>query len=76
MPADQSPGDYPLWHPFTQMARFEREPRLVVARAEGNRLIDTAGNEYVDGVASLWANVHGHSHPHIVGAIQEQAAKL
>ena len=76
MPADQSPGDYPLWHPFTQMARFEREPRLVVARAEGNRLIDTAGNQYVDGVASLWANVHGHSHPHIVGAIQEQAAKL
>ncbi len=76
MPADQLPGDYPLWHPFTQMARFEREPQLVVARAEGNRLIDTAGNEFVDGVASLWANVHGHSHPHIVGAIQEQAAKL
>ena len=76
MPADQLPGEYPLWHPFTQMARFEREPQLVVARAEGNRLIDTAGNEYVDGVASLWANVHGHSHPHIVAAIQEQAAKL
>ncbi|MYK25745.1 MAG: aminotransferase class III-fold pyridoxal phosphate-dependent enzyme, partial [Dehalococcoidia bacterium] len=76
MPADSAPADYPLWHPFTQMARFEREPQLVVARAEGNLLIDTAGNEYVDGVASLWANVHGHSHPHIVGAIQEQAAKL
>ncbi|MCY3647430.1 MAG: adenosylmethionine--8-amino-7-oxononanoate transaminase [Chloroflexi bacterium] len=76
MPADSAPRDYPLWHPFTQMARFEREPRLVVARAEGNLLIDTAGNEYVDGVASLWANVHGHSHPHIVGAIQAQAAKL
>ena len=68
--------DYPLWHPFTQMARFEREPQLIVERAEGNRLIDTAGNEYIDGVASLWANVHGHSHPHIVSAIQEQAAKL
>ena len=67
---------YPLWHPFTQMARFEREPRLVVARAEGNRLIDADGAEYVDGVASLWANVHGHGHPHIVDAIREQAAKL
>ena len=76
MPAGPAPDDYPLWHPFTQMARFEREPRLVVVRAEGNRLIDTEGREFVDGVASLWANVHGHSHPHIVAAIQEQAAKL
>ena len=68
--------DYPLWHPFTQMARFDREPKLVVARAEGNRLIDVDGREYVDGVASLWANVHGHSHPHIVEAIREQAGTL
>ena len=76
MPVARPLDDYPLWHPFTQMARFEREPQLVVARAEGNRLIDTAGNEYIDGVASLWANVHGHSHPHIVATIQEQAARL
>ena len=76
MAANDVPGDYPLWHPFTQMARFEREPRLVVSRAEGNRLIDADGREYVDGVASLWANVHGHGHPHIVAAIQEQAARL
>ncbi len=68
--------DYPLWHPFTQMARFDREPQLVVARAEANRLIDTDGRAYLDGVASLWANVHGHSHPHIVAAIQDQAARL
>ncbi|HCV00438.1 MAG TPA: adenosylmethionine--8-amino-7-oxononanoate transaminase [Dehalococcoidia bacterium] len=67
---------YPLWHPFTQMARFHREPQLVVARAEGNRLIDTEGREYIDGVASLWANVHGHSNSHIVAAIQAQTAKL
>ena len=76
MPAHPSADPYPLWHPFTQMARFEREPQLVVSRAEGNRLIDSSGHEYVDGVASLWANVHGHSHPHIVAAIQEQAARL
>ena len=69
-------GDYPLWHPFTQMARFEREPQIIVARAEGNVLLDREGRRYIDGVASLWANVHGHSHPRIVGAIQEQAALL
>ena len=69
-------SDYPIWHPFTQMARFDRDPQLVIARAEANRLIDTEGKEYIDGVASIWANVHGHSHPKIVNAIQEQASKL
>ena len=67
---------YRIWHPFTQMARFDAEPKLVVERAEGNRLIDRDGREYIDGVASLWSNVHGHGHPRIVEAIQAQAAKL
>ncbi len=65
-----------VWHHFTQMARFDMEPRLVVERASGNRLIATDGREYIDGVASLWANVHGHSHPHIVEAIKSQAERL
>ena len=65
-----------IWNAFTPMARYEREPELVVARAEGNRLIDTDGREYIDGVASLWAIVHGHGHPHIVEAIGRQAERL
>ena len=65
-----------VWNSFTPMARFDREPQLVVERAEGNRLIDTEGREYIDGVASLWAIVHGHSHPHIVEAITRQAERL
>ncbi len=69
-------SDYAIWHPFTQMARFDRDPQLVISRAKGNFLIDTDGKEYIDGVASIWANVHGHSHPKIVDAIQEQASKL
>ena len=67
---------YRIWHPFTQMARFDAEPKLVVERAEGNRLIDRDGREYIDAVASLWAVIHGHGHPQIVEAIQAQAAKL
>ena len=58
------------------MASFDAEPKLVVERAEGNRLIDRDGREYIDGVASLWSNIHGHGHPRIVEAIQAQAAKL
>lgn len=71
-----SGDDYHVWHPFTQMGRFDREPQLVIDRAEGNVLIAQDGREYIDGVASMWAIVHGHGHPHIVNAIQEQAAKL
>jgi adenosylmethionine-8-amino-7-oxononanoate aminotransferase len=58
------------------MARFDAEPKLVVERAVGNRLISTDGREYIDGVASLWANVHGHSNGRIVEAIKAQAEHL
>jgi adenosylmethionine-8-amino-7-oxononanoate aminotransferase len=62
-----------LWHPFTQQAEWEP---LVIARGEGNYLVDTDGNRYLDGVSSLWCNVHGHSHPRLDRALREQAAKL
>jgi adenosylmethionine-8-amino-7-oxononanoate aminotransferase len=58
------------------MARFDAESKLVIERAEGNRLIDRDGREYIDGVASLWSNIHGHGHPRIVEAIKAQATKL
>ena len=51
--------DY-LWHPFTQMQEWLAEPPLVIERGEGNYLIDTEGRRYLDGVSSLWCNVHGH----------------
>ena len=69
-------GRSAVWHPFTQMAVFDAEPSLVIARGEGNRLITTEGQALIDGVASLWCNVHGHGRPEIVRAIQEQAAAL
>ena len=62
-----------LWHPFTQMAEWDP---LVIARGEGNYLVDADGNRYLDGVSSLWCNVHGHSHPRLDRALREQAAKL
>ena len=65
-----------IWNAFTPMARYDSEPKLIVDRAEGNRLIDRDGREYIDGAASLWAIVHGHGHPHIVEAIRRQAERL
>src|SRR5438093_10210432 len=61
-----------LWHPFTQMADWLAEEPLVIAEAEGCTLVDTCGRRYLDGVSSLWCNVHGHRHPRIDAAVRRQ----
>lgn len=65
-----------LWHPFTQMRLWPGEPPLVIARAEGNWLIDVDGRRYFDGVSSLWVTVHGHNVAAINQAIKEQVDRL
>ncbi len=65
-----------LWHPFTPMSVWLDDDAPVIERAEGCDLIDTDGAHFIDGVSSLWVNVHGHSHPAIVRAIKEQAERL
>ena len=46
----------------------------VVARAEGARLWDVEGNEYIDLVQSYGAVILGHAHPAITAAITSAAA--
>jgi len=65
-----------LWHPFTQQRGWEREQPLIVDRAEGTDLIDVEGRRYIDGVSSLWCNVHGHRHPRIDSALREQLERV
>jgi adenosylmethionine-8-amino-7-oxononanoate aminotransferase len=65
-----------LWHPFTQQRGWAREEPVVVERGEGTDLIDTDGNRYIDGVSSLWCNIHGHAHPRIDAAVSEQLSKV
>src|SRR5512140_310305 len=65
-----------LWHPFTQMQDWLAEEPLVVDRAEGVHLVDTLGNRYLDGVSSLWCNVHGHRVPEIDQAIRDQLDRV
>ena len=67
-----------IWHPFTQMRDWcapDHHP-LVITEGRGSLLFDSEGREYLDGNSSIWTNIHGHSHPKIVRAIREQAAKL
>ncbi len=65
-----------LWHPFTQQREWCEEEPLVIERAEGTDLIDSEGRRYIDGVSSLWCNVHGHRHPLIDEAVREQLDRV
>lgn len=64
-----------LWHPFTQMREWEQEQPLIIERAKGSYLYDTAGKKYLDGVSSIWLTVHGHRHPALDRAIRKQLEK-
>ncbi len=65
-----------IWHPFTQMKDWLEDDPLVIDRAEGCYLIDTQGRRYLDGVSSLWVNVHGHRKKEIDRALKAQIEKL
>lgn len=65
-----------LWHPFTPHSVWESVPPLVIDRAQGTTLYDLDGNAYIDGVSSLWCNVHGHRHPRIDAAVREQLDRV
>ena len=61
-----------IWYPFTQMQDFMNEDPLIIEKGEGCILIDIHGNSYIDGVSSLWTNVHGHKKEKIDIAVKEQ----
>ncbi|MGZ8428120.1 MAG: adenosylmethionine--8-amino-7-oxononanoate transaminase [Candidatus Deferrimicrobiaceae bacterium] len=65
-----------IWHPFTQMADWEKEDPLVIERGEGNYLFDTEGRKYFDGVSSLWVNLFGHRRKEIDDAIRSQLDRV
>jgi adenosylmethionine---8-amino-7-oxononanoate aminotransferase len=65
-----------VWHPFTQQRGWADEEPVIIERAEGTDLIDTEGRRYIDGVSSLWCNVHGHRHPAIDAAVRDQLDRV
>lgn len=62
-----------VWHSFTQMAEYRP---LIIERAEGCTLIDIDGRAFLDGVSSLWCNIHGHRHSHLDAAIRAQLDRV
>lgn len=65
------------WHPFTPQSLWGKESEiLMIQSGKGVWLTDSLGRRYIDGNSSIWVNIHGHCHPHIVAAIQKQAATI
>jgi len=65
-----------LWHGFTQMQTYAEDDVPIVERGEGCWLIDVNGNRLLDGVASMWCNVHGHRRQEIDDAIRGQLDRV
>ena len=62
-----------VWHAFTQMAEYEP---VVFERGDGCILTDIHGSKFIDGVSSLWCNIHGHRHPRLDDAIRDQLERV
>jgi adenosylmethionine---8-amino-7-oxononanoate aminotransferase len=65
-----------LWHPFTQMQDWQKEPAVIIDRGKGCWLTDTQGRKYLDGVSSLWVTVHGHRKKEIDQAVSRQLGRI
>lgn len=65
-----------LWHPFTQMKDWLKDDIVIIERARGNYLYDTKGRKYLDGISSLWCNVHGHQVRDIDDAVMKQLFRV
>jgi glutamate-1-semialdehyde 2,1-aminomutase len=48
---------------------------LIIDRAQGARLFDADGREYIDYVCSWGAMILGHAHPAVTAAVLEQTAR-
>jgi adenosylmethionine-8-amino-7-oxononanoate aminotransferase len=65
-----------VWHPFAPMSAFVQEQVPIIVRGDGFHLTDVDGRRYLDGISSLWCNVHGHTVPEIDAAVREQLNRI
>ncbi len=65
-----------VWHPFTQMKGYCEEKPVIIEKGKGCLLYDIEGNAYLDGIASLWTNVHGHGKEALDAALKTQVDRI
>ncbi len=61
-----------IWHPFTQMKEWLEEKPIIISEGRDCFIKDIYGRWYLDGVSSLWVNIHGHRKKEIDDAIKKQ----
>lgn len=61
-----------IWHPFTQMKEWLEEKTIIISEGRDCFIKDIYGRWYLDGVSSLWVNIHGHRKKEIDDAIKNQ----
>lgn len=65
-----------LWHPFTPQKLWMEEDFPVIVSGRGPYLVDADGRKYLDGVSSLWCNIHGHARREINAAMKRQLDRV
>lgn len=65
-----------IWHPFTQMKDWLEEEAIIISEGRDCFIKDIYGRWYLDGVSSLWVNIHGHRKKEIDDAIKNQLDKI
>lgn len=63
-----------LWHPLTQ--HKSHPSTIVIKKAKGAILYDEKNHEMIDGIASWYTCMYGHSHPYIIDKITTQLQQL
>jgi adenosylmethionine-8-amino-7-oxononanoate aminotransferase len=65
-----------LWHPFTQQQDWVQTAPLIIERGQGVYLYDSDGRRYLDGVSSIWVNLHGHRKRALDRALKAQLNRI
>jgi adenosylmethionine-8-amino-7-oxononanoate aminotransferase len=65
-----------VWHPYTQMRDWVKWNNRVIVKGDGFYLVDSKGRRYLDGSASMWCNVWGHTENEVVQAMIDQLKKI
>jgi adenosylmethionine---8-amino-7-oxononanoate aminotransferase len=61
-----------IWYPYADMTKLNSSTTRIITKGRGFYLIDSEGRKYLDGVASMWCNVWGHSEKEIIREMKKQ----
>jgi len=65
-----------LVHPYTNLATHREVGPLILERGKGVFVYDTAGKDYIEGMAGLWCTSLGYSNEELAETAYEQMKKL